>query len=96
MKTAGKQWRDRRRHATGKYKRFANGVYSVKRHDFHVDACEYVDPPPESCLSGQGRSGNGNGETAERATPEPVSYIHSVVEFGGWGGLGGEEGTQED
>lgn len=47
----GKQWREKRKDTVDKYKRFKHGVYSVKRHTSNTNTYEYINPPPQSCLS---------------------------------------------
>lgn len=74
MKTVGKQWREKRKHAVDKYKRFTNGVYSVKRHSSSVNVYEYVDPPLDSCISKEQNSpGNSDSVKTERVKSEMVS-----------------------
>lgn len=53
LTTLGKQWRENQKNAGNKYKRFTNGVYSVKRHTSSANAYEYVDPPPHLYISNE-------------------------------------------
>jgi hypothetical protein len=66
----GKQWRQRRKNAVDKYKRFINGIYSAKRHTSNANAYEYVDPPPHLNISNEKQftsSSSGNSETCEES-----------------------------
>lgn len=51
LKTVGKQFQEKRKRATDKYKRFTNGVYSLRRHTFKGNAYEYIDLHPQEHIS---------------------------------------------
>ncbi|XP_050426218.1 dual specificity protein phosphatase CDC14C-like [Adelges cooleyi] len=51
LRNMGKLWRQRITHSSGKYKRFANGVNSIKRHESTCNPYTFVEPPPLSSMS---------------------------------------------
>lgn len=81
LTTLGKQWREKRKNAVNKYKRFINGIYSAKRHTSNANAYEYVDPPPHLDISNEAQftsssSSSGNSEICEE--PEEVDNQLSI------------------
>lgn len=81
LKTVGKQWREFRKHNVDKYKRFTNGVYSIKRHTFKINTHEYVDPPPHSCLSNKEQSSccSSDGSQIECVQSDTVSFTILII-----------------
>ncbi|XP_060844473.1 dual specificity protein phosphatase CDC14C-like [Rhopalosiphum padi] len=78
----GKQWRQRRKNAVDKYKRFINGIYSAKRHTSNANAYEYVDPPPHLNISNEKQftsSSSGNSETCEESEEYKQRRLSSVL-----------------
>lgn len=62
LKLMGIQWRKKRKQNIDKYKRFKNGVYSVKAYASNTSAYEYVDPPPKLHISYTPIPSSGNSE----------------------------------
>lgn len=71
LKTDGKQWREKRNNSVDKYRRFKNGVYSVKRHTSNMNEYEYVDPPPQSNISSEPSCD----KSVNNQVSEVVSYL---------------------
>lgn len=81
--TLGKQWREQRPNTDNKYKRFTNGVYSVKRHNSNADIYEYVDPPPHLYISSEKQftiSSSGGSEIEHEESEEvTIEYVYKYI-----------------
>ncbi|XP_025206218.1 dual specificity protein phosphatase CDC14C isoform X2 [Melanaphis sacchari] len=78
----GRQWREKRKNAVNKYKRFIHGIYSAKRHTSNANAYEYVDPPPHSHISNEEQftsNSSGNSEICKESEEYKQSRLSSVL-----------------
>lgn len=58
-----------------KYKRFKNGIYSIKRYTSNVNAYEYVDPPPLSHISNEKQFSSSDKNEIKCVESKEVNYM---------------------